>query len=161
MACRKPSAGTCAQVRLTCSVSWVRRYQWTLPLALLDSFAFLLSRATIMSLEDFEQRLNQAIERNAFLESELDEKENLLESVQRLKDEARGQGGPAASLVWSSLPPQQHLSPGLAQLCLPWRSVPLSAHGQAEDQDHPGRPLPWSLPSLRIVSCPQDLQTHL
>ncbi|MBW02707.1 Nuclear distribution protein nudE 1, partial [Eschrichtius robustus] len=46
--------------------------------------------ATIMSLEDFEQRLNQAIERNAFLESELDEKENLLESVQRLKDEARG-----------------------------------------------------------------------
>lgn len=50
----------------------------------------LLFRATIMSLEDFEQRLNQAIERNAFLESELDEKENLLESVQRLKDEARG-----------------------------------------------------------------------
>ncbi|KAH0632065.1 hypothetical protein JD844_020126 [Phrynosoma platyrhinos] len=48
-----------------------------------------LPRATIMSLEDFEQRLNQAIERNAFLESELDEKENLLESVQRLKDEAR------------------------------------------------------------------------
>ncbi|KAL7979343.1 hypothetical protein Chor_015367 [Crotalus horridus] len=47
-------------------------------------------RATIMSLEDFEQRLNQAIERNAFLESELDEKESLLESVQRLKDEARG-----------------------------------------------------------------------
>lgn len=47
-----------------------------------------------MSLEDFEQRLNQAIERNAFLESELDEKENLLESVQRLKDEARGQHRP-------------------------------------------------------------------
>ncbi|KAK1877963.1 Nuclear distribution protein nudE-like 1-B [Dissostichus eleginoides] len=46
-------------------------------------------RATIVSLEDFEGRLNQAIERNAFLESELDEKETLLESVQRLKDEAR------------------------------------------------------------------------
>ncbi|KAJ3614823.1 hypothetical protein NHX12_018393 [Muraenolepis orangiensis] len=46
-------------------------------------------RATIMSLEDFEQRMNHVIERNAFLESELDEKENLLESVQRLKDEAR------------------------------------------------------------------------
>lgn len=46
-------------------------------------------RATIMTLEDFEQQMNQAIERNAFLESELDEKENLLESVQRLKDEAR------------------------------------------------------------------------
>lgn len=48
------------------------------------------SRATIVSLENFEQRLNQAIERNAFLESELDEKESLLVSVQRLKDEARG-----------------------------------------------------------------------
>lgn len=48
-------------------------------------------RATIMSLENFEQRMNHVIERNAFLESELDEKENLLESVQRLKDEARGQ----------------------------------------------------------------------
>ncbi|KPP78902.1 nuclear distribution protein nudE 1-like [Scleropages formosus] len=46
-------------------------------------------RATIMSLEDFEQRMNHVIERNAFLESELDEKENLLVSVQRLKDEAR------------------------------------------------------------------------
>ncbi|XP_075946719.1 nuclear distribution protein nudE homolog 1-like [Anarhichas minor] len=46
-------------------------------------------RATIMSLEDFEQRMNHVIERNAFLESELDEKETLLESVQRLKDEAR------------------------------------------------------------------------
>ncbi|KAG9337880.1 hypothetical protein JZ751_027532 [Albula glossodonta] len=45
--------------------------------------------ATIVSLEDFEARLNQAIERNAFLESELDEKESLLVSVQRLKDEAR------------------------------------------------------------------------
>ncbi|XP_061732030.1 nuclear distribution protein nudE-like 1-B [Nerophis ophidion] len=46
-------------------------------------------RATIVSLDNFEQRLNQAIERNAFLESELDEKESLLESAQRLKDEAR------------------------------------------------------------------------
>ncbi|XP_012686657.2 nuclear distribution protein nudE homolog 1-like [Clupea harengus] len=48
-----------------------------------------VKRATIMSLEDFELRMNQVIERNAFLENELDEKENLLESVQRLKDEAR------------------------------------------------------------------------
>ncbi|XP_061782897.1 nuclear distribution protein nudE-like 1-B [Nerophis lumbriciformis] len=46
-------------------------------------------RATIVSLDNFEQRLNQAIERNAFLEGELDEKDSLLESVQRLKDEAR------------------------------------------------------------------------
>lgn len=51
-----------------------------------------MCRATIVSLEDFEGRLNQAIERNAFLESELDEKESLLVSVQRLKDEARGKG---------------------------------------------------------------------
>ena len=35
--------------------------------------------------------LSQAIERNAFLESELDDKETLLETVQRLKDEARGE----------------------------------------------------------------------
>ncbi|XP_056285223.1 nuclear distribution protein nudE-like 1-A [Pseudoliparis swirei] len=46
-------------------------------------------RAIIVSLENFEQRMNQTIERNAFLESELDEKESLLESVQRSKDEAR------------------------------------------------------------------------
>ncbi|XP_075035870.1 nuclear distribution protein nudE homolog 1 [Mixophyes fleayi] len=46
-------------------------------------------RSTITSLEDFELRLNQAIERNAFLESELDEKENNLECIQRLKDETR------------------------------------------------------------------------
>lgn len=51
---------------------------------------YCICRATIVSLEDFEGRLNQAIERNAFLESELDEKESLLVSVQRLKDEARG-----------------------------------------------------------------------
>ncbi|TNN36951.1 Nuclear distribution protein nudE 1 [Liparis tanakae] len=47
-------------------------------------------RVTIMSLEDFEQRMNQVIERNAFLEGELDDKESQLEAVQRLKDEARG-----------------------------------------------------------------------
>ncbi|KAI0222217.1 Nuclear distribution protein nudE-like 1 [Lamellibrachia satsuma] len=46
-------------------------------------------RATVVSLEDFEQRLNQAIERNAFLESELEERETLSITVQRLKDEAR------------------------------------------------------------------------
>ena len=34
--------------------------------------------------------LLQAIERNAFLENELDEKESLEVTVQRLKDEARG-----------------------------------------------------------------------
>lgn len=46
-------------------------------------------RSTLASLEDFEARMNAAIERNAFLESELDEKEALKMSVQRLKDETR------------------------------------------------------------------------
>merc|ERR1719147_498510 len=46
-------------------------------------------RSTLVSLEDFEGRMNAAIERNAFLESELDEKENLKMAVQRLKDETR------------------------------------------------------------------------
>ncbi|XP_077979674.1 nuclear distribution protein nudE-like 1 [Glandiceps talaboti] len=46
-------------------------------------------RATVVSLEDFEGRLNQAIERNAFLENELDDKETLQVTVQRLKDEGR------------------------------------------------------------------------
>lgn len=41
------------------------------------------------SLEDFEGRLNAAIERNAFLESELDEKESLKAAVQRMKDETK------------------------------------------------------------------------
>jgi len=47
-------------------------------------------RATLGSLEDFEARLHQAIERNAFLESELDDKESLAVMVQRLKDETKG-----------------------------------------------------------------------
>uniref|UniRef100_A0A5K4F338 NUDE_C domain-containing protein n=1 Tax=Schistosoma mansoni TaxID=6183 RepID=A0A5K4F338_SCHMA len=46
-------------------------------------------RAAVVTLEDFESRLNQAIERNAFLENELDEKEDLMVTVQRLKDETR------------------------------------------------------------------------
>lgn len=48
-----------------------------------------IKRTMVVSLEDFEGRLNQALERNAFLESELDEKETLREMVQRLKDESR------------------------------------------------------------------------
>ncbi|TPP64900.1 Nuclear distribution protein nudE 1-B [Fasciola gigantica] len=47
-------------------------------------------RAAIVSLEDFEARLNQSIERNAILKNELEEKEDLLVTVQRLKDEVRG-----------------------------------------------------------------------
>jgi len=47
------------------------------------------NRATLGSLEDFESRLHTAIERNAFLESELDDKESLAVMVQRLKDETK------------------------------------------------------------------------
>jgi len=46
-------------------------------------------RSTLASLEDFEVKMNTTIERNAFLESELDEKESLKAAVQRLKDETR------------------------------------------------------------------------
>ena len=46
-------------------------------------------RSTLASVEDFEGRFNAAIERNAFLESELDEKESLKAAVQRMKDETR------------------------------------------------------------------------
>lgn len=47
-------------------------------------------RVTLGSLEDFEARLHTAIERNAFLESELDDKESLAVMVHRLKDETKG-----------------------------------------------------------------------
>ncbi|KAI5932950.1 Nuclear distribution protein nudE-like 1 [Manis javanica] len=46
-------------------------------------------RAAVVSLEESEQRLDEALERNAYLESELDEMESSLVSVQRLKDEVR------------------------------------------------------------------------
>lgn len=42
------------------------------------------------SIAGFEAALNSAIERNAMLESEIDEKENLKEKLQRLADETRG-----------------------------------------------------------------------
>jgi len=46
-------------------------------------------RNTLASLEEFESSMNAAIERNAFLESELDEKDNLAMAVYRLKEEAK------------------------------------------------------------------------
>ena len=46
-------------------------------------------RATITSLGEFEGRLNSAIERNVLLENELEEKEQLVVTVQRLKDESK------------------------------------------------------------------------
>lgn len=46
-------------------------------------------RVIMSSLEDFEMKLNQAFERNAILENELDEKQRMVEMCQRLKDEVR------------------------------------------------------------------------
>jgi hypothetical protein len=43
----------------------------------------------MFSLAEFEAKINEALERNAILESELDGKDELAETVQRLKDEAR------------------------------------------------------------------------
>lgn len=50
-----------------------------------------IRRALFTSLAEFETKLNDALERNVLLESELDEKETLKAMVQRLKDEARGE----------------------------------------------------------------------
>jgi hypothetical protein len=47
------------------------------------------NRCAMFSLGEFETKLNEALERNAILESELDEKDELAETVQRLRDEAR------------------------------------------------------------------------
>ena len=43
----------------------------------------------MFSLAEFEAKINDALERNAMLESELDEKGELAETVQRLRDESR------------------------------------------------------------------------
>ncbi|KAM4698565.1 nuclear distribution protein nudE homolog 1 [Rhinophrynus dorsalis] len=101
-------------------------------------------RATIMSLEDFEQRMNQAIERNAFLESELDEKENLLESVQRLKDEARDlrqelavqqkQEKPKSSITIS---PEMDRNDTAVQASPSMPSTPLGLRGSASGLNSP------------------------
>lgn len=47
-------------------------------------------RAIGESIQAIESALNLAIERNAILESEIDEKESLKEKLQRLADETRG-----------------------------------------------------------------------
>ncbi|CAB3374905.1 Hypothetical predicted protein [Cloeon dipterum] len=47
------------------------------------------SRIMHATIEDLETRLNLSIERNVFIESELDDKESLKAMVQRLKDESR------------------------------------------------------------------------
>lgn len=47
------------------------------------------NRCAMFSLAEFEAKINEALERNAILESELDEKDELAETVQRLRDESR------------------------------------------------------------------------
>jgi len=47
------------------------------------------NRAMMCSLEDFEKKLNEAIEKNALLENEVEDKAGLQDMVQRLKDESR------------------------------------------------------------------------
>ncbi|VDM21561.1 unnamed protein product [Hydatigera taeniaeformis] len=49
------------------------------------------NRNALASVEDIEDRLNQVLEKNALLEVELYEKEELDVRVQRLKDEVRGE----------------------------------------------------------------------
>jgi hypothetical protein len=51
--------------------------------ALSLSLCLPFSMTTGFLVQDFEARMNAAIERNAFLESELDEKESLKMAVQR------------------------------------------------------------------------------
>jgi len=67
-------------------------------------------RATISSLEEFDSRLNNAIERNAFLENELEEKEQLIITVQRLKDESRDLKGELAKTSTSLTKPTRKTS---------------------------------------------------
>lgn len=95
-------------------------------------------RATFVSMDDFEQRMNEVIERNAFLESEVDEKENLLESVQRLKDEARDL--------------RQELAVRQKQVR---RSAPNSPSAEVAPSPAPSpAPLPSPLPAPAPVSVP-------
>jgi hypothetical protein len=51
---------------------------------------FFCDRVLGTTLSDFEDKMNQEMERNALLEVELSEKERMSEMVQRLKDEVRG-----------------------------------------------------------------------
>lgn len=49
------------------------------------------NRVVSESVSGFEAMLNQAYEKNAMLEMEIDEKEQLQINLQRLRDEARGE----------------------------------------------------------------------
>ncbi|VDP69702.1 unnamed protein product [Echinostoma caproni] len=69
-------------------------------------------RAAIVSLEDFEARLNQSIERNAILENELDEKEDLLVTQLEFKLSAlyRSYGAPPLSAPANAILPPPLIS---------------------------------------------------
>lgn len=74
-------------------------------------------RVTMSTLEDFDSRMSQQIERNALLESELDEKGKMDIMCQRLKDEVRdlrseikSKRGPQGDGLQGS-PSQSHPSP--------------------------------------------------
>eukprot|EP00095_Tigriopus_kingsejongensis_P010217 maker-scaffold78_size404448-snap-gene-3.27 protein:Tk10217 transcript:maker-scaffold78_size404448-snap-gene-3.27-mRNA-1 annotation:"nuclear distribution protein nude-like 1" len=85
-------------------------------------------RSTLASLEDFEARLNVAIERNAFLESELDEKESLKAAVQRMKDETKD--------LKSELRVLAPRHPNLSSLDLPDNDKPVvGLHGPLADSN--------------------------
>lgn len=57
-------------------------------------------RAIGESIQAIEAALNIAIERNAMLESEIDEKESLKEKLQRLADETRGESGKSIVILF-------------------------------------------------------------
>jgi hypothetical protein len=78
---------------------------------------FHVCRVTMSTLEDFDSRMSQQIERNALLESELDEKGKMDIMCQRLKDEVRdlrseikSKRGPQGDGLQGS-PSQSHPSP--------------------------------------------------
>jgi hypothetical protein len=90
------------------------------------------------TLEDFDSRMSQQIERNALLESELDEKGKMDIMCQRLKDEVRdlrseikSKRGPQGDGLQGS-PSQSHPSPkpGTLKACTPHLllSVEVSGH---------------------------------
>ncbi|KAK4474965.1 hypothetical protein MN116_002068 [Schistosoma mekongi] len=86
-------------------------------------------RATLVTLEDCESRLNQAIERNAFLENELEEKEDLVVAVQRLKDETRDLH---QELAITRCPPESVSSP---EICNGGNTIPTKTVSKIDTQD--------------------------
>lgn len=76
------------------------------------------NRVVSESVSGFEAMLNQAYEKNAMLEMEIDEKEQLQINLQRLRDEARGETNSASQ------------NPGLN------RTLSFRSQTRAEDSQH-------------------------